>query len=140
MPIQDSATALIISANGGNESVMALLLDAKADLNHANSVRHFSRDRIPTLFLIVVLILMLIDTDVGVMQSYTMINTGAVNKHVIWDVIMSLDCTLTLRYICLVLHQDGATALTAAALVGHTPLITLLLDAKADVNCADKVS
>lgn len=42
MPIQDGATALIISANGGNESVMALLLDAKADLNHANSVRHFS--------------------------------------------------------------------------------------------------
>jgi ankyrin repeat protein len=42
MPIQDGATALIISANGGNESVMALLLEAKADLNHANSVRHFS--------------------------------------------------------------------------------------------------
>lgn len=53
---------------------------------------------------------------------------------------MSHDSTLTLRYICLLLHQDGATALTVAALVGHTPLVTLLLDAKADVNCADKVS
>jgi hypothetical protein len=40
MSIQDGATALIISAHAGNESVLTLLLEAKADVNHVNSVRH----------------------------------------------------------------------------------------------------
>ena len=37
------------------------------------------------------------------------------------------------------LNQDGHTALMLAALGGHTSVVTLLLDAKADVDLADKV-
>jgi ankyrin repeat protein len=40
---------------------------------------------------------------------------------------------------CLLLNQNGSTALIAAAIVGHESVATLLLDAKADVNHADNV-
>jgi ankyrin repeat protein len=38
--IQAGATALISAAGGGHASVVTLLLDAKADVNHADNVRH----------------------------------------------------------------------------------------------------
>jgi ankyrin repeat protein len=42
--------------------------------------------------------------------------------------------------LCLVLNQDGRTALIAASGEGHTSLVPLLLDAGADVNLADNVN
>jgi ankyrin repeat protein len=38
--IQDGTTSLMVAAIGGHGSVVALLLDAKADVNRANTVRH----------------------------------------------------------------------------------------------------
>ena len=40
MLTQYGHTALIVAANGGHASVVTLLLDAKADVNHASLVRH----------------------------------------------------------------------------------------------------
>jgi hypothetical protein len=42
MLIQSGVTALIRSAGGGHLSVVTLLLDAKAIVDHADNVRHYS--------------------------------------------------------------------------------------------------
>jgi ankyrin repeat protein len=39
--IQAGATALMSAAGGGHASLVTLLLDAKADVNHADNVRHY---------------------------------------------------------------------------------------------------
>jgi hypothetical protein len=74
MSIQDGATALIISAHAGNESVMTLLLDAEADVNHANSVRHSFLEYMTEFrsHFLCFLILFLIDK---IMQFNTIIDT-----------------------------------------------------------------
>jgi Ankyrin repeat len=41
---QDGTTALSAAARGGRAHVVALLLDAKADVNHADNVRHYAAE------------------------------------------------------------------------------------------------
>ena len=199
---QDGTTALIMAAMKGHTSVVTLLLDAKADANHADNVSHAFFFRVirwsvvRTLQLEFGMMCIILSQNHTTFQIILHYSTERSNtslacccrrpcgngdntagceswyylfwycksyKLVFWVTrylivrVSQLTCGVicvvfsqneTIQSDCLVFdvgwfcvkQQTGLTALLLAALGGHASIVTLLLDAKADVNQVDTVS
>jgi ankyrin repeat protein len=121
---QDGTTALIMAATKGHTSVATLLLDAKADANHADNVSHAFFFRVIRWSAVRTLQL-----EFGMMCIILLQN------HTTWFDRLVFD--FEQFYI---IQQSGQTPLLLAVVGGHAEVVTLLLDAKADITYSDTVS